>query len=372
MDVLIIEPLDPEVMQWLVARHAVRYAPDLARDPRALRQTLYNVRSMITPPSVAVDAEVLQLAPLLRAVGRLSAGAENIDLDACARCGVEVVRPANASAAAEAEFAVSALLQMLRRVPVVSAEGLLVGRELGGMTVGLIGMTPAARALVPLLGAFGARVIGYDPAVHASDPLWERWKVESVGLRELMEQSEAVCVLLTYFSRYHGLLGERVLPFCRPNQVLVSLSPASLFDETVLAEVLGTGRMSAAWFDAMDPGMLEHGRALREIDTLQTTPRVASTTRESRLRSAWGVARRIDELLKQQPVAPREFRSSSRHALPVAADFAAAAGPMPVKASGPLKGPGQAPAAPPKPGPAPLAPVQPNAPRGLAGGELSA
>ncbi len=323
MDVLIIEPLDPEVMHWLVARHAVRYAPDLARDPRGLRQALYNVRSMVIPAAVAVDGEVLAHAPLLRAVGRLSAGAENIDLDACARAGVEVVRPANASAAAEAEFAIGALLQMLRRVPVVNAEGLLVGRELGGSTVGLIGMTPAARPLAQLLGAFGSRVVGYDPAVHATDPLWNRWKVEPVGLRELMEQSEAVCVLLTYFTRYHSLLGERFLPFCRPNQVLVSLSPSSLFDEATLAEVLGTGRMAAAWFDSMEPGMLEPGRALAEIGTLQVTPRVASTTRESRVRSAWGVARRIDEVLKhhaaQQPSAFKPAPESPAEPLDLAA-----------------------------------------------------
>ncbi len=307
MDVLIIEPLDPEVLHWLVGRHAVRYAPDLARDPNGLRQALYNLRSMIIPPSVAVDADLLRRAPLLRAVGRLSSGAENIDLEACARAGVEVVRPNDASAVAEAEFCIGALLQMLRRVPVVSAEGLLVGRELGGATVGLVGMTPAARPLAQLLGAFGSRVVGYDPAIHASDLLWNRWKVEPLGLRELMEQAEAVCILLSYFTRYRGLLGERVLPFCRANQVLVSLGPSSLFNAAALAEVLGCGRMAAAWFDSMEPGMLEPGRPLHEIDTLQVTPRVASTTRESRVRSAWGVARRIDELL-HLPAARPEFR----------------------------------------------------------------
>jgi phosphoglycerate dehydrogenase-like enzyme len=246
---------------------------------------------------------------MLRAVGRLSAGAENIDVDACARAGVEVVRPSNATAAAEAEFVIGALLQMLRRVPVVNAEGLLVGRELGGSTVGLVGMTPTARPLAQLLGAFGARVIGYDPAVHSSDPLWHRWRVEPVGLRELMEECEAVSVMLTYFTRYHGLLGERFLPFCRPNQVMVCIAPSSVFDEAALADALGTGRMAAAWFDSMEPGMLEPGRPLHEIDTLQITPRVSSTTRESRVRSAWGVARRIDELLTA-PATRREFRST--------------------------------------------------------------
>ena len=298
MVVLIIEPLDPEVMQWLVARHAVRYAPDLARDPRGLRQALRNVQALIIPPTVALDADALARAPLLRAVGRLSSGAENIDFEACARAGVEVVRPSDATAQAEAEFMIGALLQMLRRVPVVNAEGLLVGRELGSASVGLVGLGPAAQPTAQLLQAFGARVVGYDPALHASDPLWARWLVEPVSLRELMEQSDAVCVMLTYFTRYQGLLGERYLGFCKPNQVLVSLASTSLFDENALADVLGSGRMAAAWFDSLEPGLLSPGRLLHQIDTLQVTPRVASTTLESRVRAAWDVARRIDALLQ--------------------------------------------------------------------------
>jgi phosphoglycerate dehydrogenase-like enzyme len=297
MDVLIVEPLEPEVMQWLVERHAVRYAPELARDPRAFRQALFNVRALVIPPSVALDAQALHYAPVLRAVGRISTGAENIDLDACARAGVEVVRSVSASAAAEAEFMVACLLAMLRRVPVMSAEGLLVGRELGGATVGLIGMTPSARSLAQLLRAFGARVVGYDPAVHASDSVWARWDVQPLGLAELMEQSDGTCVQLPYFSRYQGLLGERFLSVCKPNQVMVSIAPSSLFDEAALAEVLNNGRMAAAWLDSLEPGALDEGRPLREVDNLQITPRVASTTRESRIRSAWTVARRIDELL---------------------------------------------------------------------------
>jgi len=312
MDVLIVEPLEPEVMQWLGERHAVRYAPELARDPRALRQALFNVRALVIPPSVALDAQVLHYAPVLRAVGRLSSGAENIDLDACGRAGVEVVRSITASAVAEAEFMIGALLAMLRRVPVVNAEGLLVGRELGGSTVGLIGMVPAARSLAQLLGAFGSRVIGYDPSVHASDNVWSRWRVEPTPLRELMEQSDGVCVQLAYFTRYQGLIGERFLPYCKPSQVLVSVAHSSLFDEAALAEVLATGRMAAAWFDSMEPGALDNGRPLHDIDSLQITPRVASTTRESRIRSAWAVARRIDELLTASTAPQRgEFKATA-------------------------------------------------------------
>jgi len=311
MDLLIVEPLEAEVMQWLSERYHVRYSPDLARDPRAFRQELYNVRALIIPPSVALDAQALHYAPVLRAVGRVSAGAENIDVDACAKAGVEVVRSLTATAVAEAEFVIGALLAMLRRVPVVGSDGLLVGRELGACTVGLIGMAPSARSMSQLLHAFGSRIVGYDPSLHASDGVWPRWNVEPLGLRELLEQCDAVSVQLAYFSRYHGLLGERFLPYCRPNQVMVSIAHSALFDEAALADVLGSGRMAAAWFDSMEPGALEPGRPLHAIDTLQITPRVASTTRESRNRSAWAVARRIDELLTVAPTGRREFRSTT-------------------------------------------------------------
>lgn len=309
MDLLIIEPLEAEVMQWLDARYSLRHAPELARDTRAFRQALYNVRALILPPTVALDAQTLHYAPVLRAVGRVSAGAENIDLEACARAGIEVVRSQSATAQAEAEFMIGALLSLLRRVPVAGSDGMLVGRELGACTVGLIGMPPAAKAMTRMLGGFGSRVVGYDPSLHASDSVWPRWQVAPLGLRELLEQSDAVCVQLSYFSRYHGLLGERFLPFCKPSQVIVSIGHSALFDEQSLADVLTSGRVSAAWLDSLEPGALEAGRPLHGMDTLQVTPRVASTTRESRLRSAWSVARRIDELLAITG-APREFRTT--------------------------------------------------------------
>jgi D-3-phosphoglycerate dehydrogenase len=310
MDVLIIEPLEAEVMQWLGARHSVRYAPELVRDPREFRQALYNVRALILPSVVALDAATLHYAPVLRAVGRVSGGAENIDLDACSRAGIEVVRSLTATAQAEAEFMIGAMLSLLRRVPIEGADGMLVGRELGACTVGLIGMPPAAKAMVQMLSGFGSRMVGYDPSLHATDSVWERWRVAPLGLRELLETSDAVCVQLNYFSRYHGLLGERFLPFCKPNQVIVSVAHSGVFNERALADVLISGRVAAAWLDSLEPGSLDDGRPLNGMDTLQITPRVSSTTRESRLRSSWAVAKRIDELLAATPQAPREFRST--------------------------------------------------------------
>jgi phosphoglycerate dehydrogenase-like enzyme len=311
MDLLIVEPLEDEVTQWLGARLSVRYAPELARDPREFRKALYNVRALIIPPSVSLDRQALHYAPVLRVVGRVSAGVENIDLEACTRAGVEVVRSVTATAQAEAEFMIGALLSLLRRVPVIGSDGLQVGRELGACTVGMVGMAPSARSMAQLLAPFGSRIVGYDPSLHASDPVWDRWNVKPLGLRELLETCDAVCVQLHYFTRYHGLLGERFLPYCKPDQVIVSIAHSGLFDEHALAHALSSGRVAAAWLDSLEPGVLDEGRPLAGMSTLQITPRVASTTRESRLRSAWAVVKRIDELLTLTPAPHADFKSST-------------------------------------------------------------
>ena len=315
MDLLVIDPIDAEVMRWLASRHRLRFAPELAFAPRELRRALYNVRAAIVPSSVSIDAETLDFAPVLKAVGRVSAGSENIDLEACERRHVEVVRSVTASARAEAEFVIGAMLSMLRRVPVRAADGSVAGRELGGATIGLVGMPPSARTIAQLLTAFGVRILGYDPALHATDPSWTDWHVSHAGLREIVERADVLCVQLDYFSRYHGLLGDRFLRHCKPNQVVVSTAHSRLFDEVALATAMKSGRIAAAWLDSVEPGALDPHRPLHGIETLQVTPRVASTTRESRQRSAWAVARRIDELLEAPASAPADFKSTIPGAL---------------------------------------------------------
>lgn len=316
MSLLIVEPLEAEVMQWLAERHAVQYMPELALDLPGLRAALHQVQGLVLPPNVALDVGLLRAAPKLRVVGRMSAGLENIDMDACRAARIEVVRSLTATASAEAEFVIGALLALLRRVPVQASDGLLVGRELGCATVGLIGMSPAARMLAQLLPAFGTRVIGYDPSLHQSEPLWAQWGIEPVPLRELMEQSDAISVQLAYFLRYRGLIGERVLSFAKPSQVLVSIAHSAVFEEQALADAMNSGRILAAWFDSLEPGLLEPGRPLHGLAGLQVTPRLAGTTRESRVRAAWGMARRMDELLATPPQPVADFRPTSPADLP--------------------------------------------------------
>ncbi len=309
MDLLIVEPMETEVLRWLQERHSMRYAPELARDPRTFRRHLFNVRAAVLPPQLRVDAEMLSFAPLLRAVGRVNPGLENIDVEACKRSSVELVRGIGATAPAEAEFVIGALIALLR--PGALGGRLGAGRELASATVGLIGLAPAARTISALLSGFGSRLVGYEPTLHASDVLWGRWRIEPMGLRELLETADAVCVQLPFYSRYQGLLGERYLPQCKPGQVLLSTSHSAIFDESALAMALRSGRLGAAWLDSVEPGLLDPDRPLHGAPNLHTSSRLAGYTQESRVRSVWAVAQRIDEILSQTPPVARDVKRSS-------------------------------------------------------------
>lgn len=295
MHVLIVEAIDREVVAWLSARHPVRYAPELARDPAGYQRALGEAHAVVVPPGMSFGSAALAAAPWLRAVARVAPGAEGLDLDACAQARVEVVRPVLATAAAEAEFIIGAVLKLLRRLP--EHGRLREGRELGSSTVGLVGMSPTARSLSQMLVGFGCSVTGYDPSLHANDGVWARWRVKPLPLRDLMSQADVVCVQLQYYTRYKGLLGERLLPHCKSNQVIVSVSPSAVFDDVALARALDHGVIAAAWLDHPEPGLTEPGRPLHGVRRLCTSPQLATQTRESRQRSAWSVVKRLDELL---------------------------------------------------------------------------
>lgn len=315
MSVLVLEPLEADVLEWLAERHSLQIQPEAVADITVLRDQVAQAQAIFLPASIALDAETIRRAPRLRSIGRISPGPDHIDLDACRAANIEVVRAPTAAASAEAEFIIGALLALLRRVPVQSGDGAWVGRELGCATVGLVGMTPAARQLATLLPVFGARVIGYDPGLHHADPLWSQWGIEPYGLRELMQAADAVSVQLAYFPRYRGLLGERVLGYCKPAQVMVATAHSALFDEHALADALNAGRLLAVWLDLVEPGLADEGRPLHDAPGLQVTPRLASVTREARMRAAWSVARRISEIIAA-PEAPPEFRPTSPGVLP--------------------------------------------------------
>lgn len=302
MEVLLVDPLVPEALSWLQERHEVAYRPEWADDPTTLRKAIRETRALVLPSHVVVSREFLDFAPKLQLIARMQFSSDNTDLDACARRRVRVVQARSATMRSNAEYLLYGLLMLYRRGMVSALLGrklahVRMGRELGGSTIGMLGLAPVAHTLAPMLNALGVRLVGYDPAVHHAAPIWAKLGVEPVPLNELLERSDAVSLQVIYATRFRGWLNERLLNHCKPGQLWVSVSRSSLFDPEALALALSDGRIDACLLDGASEGFAAEGTPLHGIPNLHLTPRLGAHTREAKLRASWYVAHRIHETL---------------------------------------------------------------------------
>lgn len=302
MDILLLERLVPEAQTWLEARHSLDCRPELSADAEALRKHVQKAQAVVLPRKVVVTREFLDGAPRLRALARMHVSTDNTDLEACRERGVRVIQATAANVRSNAEYLLAGLLLLYRRGIGSALIGdrhadIRVGRELNGSVVGILGLAPTAHALALMLNALGAKVIGYDPAVHHTAPIWKRLQVQPVSLADLMAQSDSVSVQVIYASRYRGFINDKVLAHCKPGQLWVGISRSALFDQDALGAALADGRIDACMLDGAEAGFASRGTPLHERDNLFLTPRIGSHTRESRLRASWYLAHRIHEVL---------------------------------------------------------------------------
>lgn len=299
MEIVLLQDLAADARQWLAARHRVDYEPALVDDLAALRARIYTVDALIVPPRLKINGRLLDFAPRLVAVGRIHDDADNIDLEACERRGVQVIQASDATVRASAEYLLSALLWLYRRGALAGAP---LGREINDSVVALLGLTPPAQMLAPMLAALGARVVGYDPAMHRSDALWQRLNVQPMGLAEMLQVADAVSMQLVYATRYRALIGERVLAVCKPGQLWSSITRSLVFDLQALAAALRGGRIGALALDSDDPQLTDAGNPLRGLPNLRLTPRLAPLTHESLRRGSWHLVDHIHQALVMRQV----------------------------------------------------------------------
>ena len=299
MHILLLEDLASDARQWLASRHSVDYLPELADDPEALAARLGDVDALVVPSRFKINSALLDMAPRLVAIARIHDGTDNVDFEACQRRGVRVIQASTATVRASAEYLLSSLLSLYRHGahPHVFNQRAPLGREVNDSVVALLGMAPPAQMLATMLVPLGARVVGYDPAVHRSAELWRRLGVQPMGLAEMLEIADAVSVQLAYATRYRGLVGERVLAACKPGQLWTSIARPSVFDLEALAAALRSGAIGAFLMDSDDDTLAENHSPLRGLLNLRITPRVAPLTQESQLRGSWYLADRLHETL---------------------------------------------------------------------------
>jgi (S)-sulfolactate dehydrogenase len=291
-DIVITEFMDEAAVALLKAKYETIYNPTLVDRPDDLAAAVSDARALIVRNRTLVRGDLLERAAKLKCVGRLGVGLDNIDVDACKARGIAVFPAAGANDLSVAEYVITAALMLLRRAWFSSAEVAggawprqkMIGRELAGKTMGLVGFGAIAREVGWRAAGFGMQVAAHDPYLMADDPAWQM--VRNVSLDGLMELSDVVSLHVPLTASTANMIDVRRLSLMKPDAILINAARGGVVDEAALAEALKAGKLGGVSLDvfAEEPVTAEAGAKFAGIANLILTPHIAGVTEESNVR----------------------------------------------------------------------------------------
>jgi glyoxylate reductase len=282
MKVFVTRRLPGGALDRLAADHDVEVWPQqmppgreelLARAPE-----LGGLLSLLTDP---VDAELIRAAPRLRAISNYAVGVDNIDLEAAAARGIQVGNTPGVLTDTTADLALALMLGISRRLVEGDAyvrrgewrtwePGLLLGHDLHGATVGIVGFGRIGQAVGRRLEGFGCEIL------HTG----------AVPLDELLERSDFVTLHVPLTPDTRGLIGAAALDRMKPTAYLINTARGPIVDSEALTHALRAGEIAGAALDVTDPEPLPAGDPLLDAPNLLVLPHLGSATYATRERMA--------------------------------------------------------------------------------------
>jgi (S)-sulfolactate dehydrogenase len=304
-DVVITEFMDVTAVDRLAEDFEVLYDPTLVDEPERLSNSIGGARALIVRNRTKVDAALLDQGRSLRVIGRLGTGLDNIDLEACEQRGVSVKPATGANANAVAEYVIASTLLLVRGAFMSSDDvisGLwprttLVGREVAGSTMGLIGFGDIARRVARMATALGMYVIAHDPFVDEVDAAWSQ--AERVLLDDVFARSDVVSVHVPLTETTRNMIDAEALETMRPTAAIINTSRGGIVDEEALVQALHGGTIAGAMLDvfAIEPVSRERGESYNGVPGLILTPHIAGVTQESNVRVSAMVVQEVRGVL---------------------------------------------------------------------------
>jgi (S)-sulfolactate dehydrogenase len=300
-EIVISEFMDDAALDGLKQRYSVIYDPALVDEPDRLHAELADAIALIVRNRTQVRSGLLDHAPRLRCVGRLGVGLDNIDLDECRRRNIAVHPATGANNLSVAEYVMTAAFVLLRGAWFSStavASGswprqALIGRELAGCTMGLVGFGAIAREVALRAQALGMQIVAYDPHLAANDPAWQL--ARNVSLNGLLELADVVSLHVPLTPDTTRMIGAAQIADMKPGSILVNAARGGIVDEQALADALKAGRLGGAALDVFEtePLTAEEGAKFLGIPNLVLTPHIAGVTEESNVRVSAVIAGKI-------------------------------------------------------------------------------
>lgn len=257
------------------------------------------------PPQLHANAALLARCPHLLAVSANGSGCDTIDIDACTQAGVMVLNQAGGNADSVAEMALGLMLSVLRRIAEsdrllrsgrrgFSREDLM-GGELRGRTLGLVGMSEIGRRTAALGRAFGMRVLGSDPGLDTQE--MARRGAEAVPLEALLRQSDIVSLHCPRNAHTLNLMNAERFAAMKPGAIFISTARSGIHNEAALAQALASGHLAGAGLDVWEEEPPPPTHPLLALPNVVATYHTAGVTQEARRNNATLAATQIVQLL---------------------------------------------------------------------------
>jgi len=298
--ILISEDVWGAPFQKLEGSFPITRNDDLWSNPEELKVSLKDVTALVVRNRTKVTAEIIAAAPKLKVIARAGVGLDNIDIKAADAAGVVVVAGLGANAVSVGELTLGLALALLRNVPghdVATRDGGWVrtpGRELSGLTWGLLGCGATGLATAKLLQGFGCSVIGYDPyAKNLSN-------IELTTFDDVLKRSDVVSIHMPSTAETNGSINATSFALMKPDAIIVNVGRGEVINEADLIAALKAKTIAGAALDvrAQEPPVKGE---METIPNLILTPHVAGITKESQLRINQILTSNIELVLNSKP-----------------------------------------------------------------------
>lgn len=263
-----------------------------------------DAEALIIRSTTHVDAELLDQAPWLRVVGRAGARLDNVDIDAATRRGIIVINVPDANVVAVAEHTLAMLLALARGIPQGYASlragrwerHQILGVQLQGKTLGIIGYGRHGREVAARAQAFGMSVLAYDP--YIDEGYARQHGVSIIPLAELLARVEFLSLHATVTPETRGILSDEAFAHLRDGVRIVNCAHADLIDEAALLRALDSGKVAGVALDVLaheppcsDDPLVHHPKAL-------VVPHLNQNTAESQRETSRLIAEQVLDALR--------------------------------------------------------------------------
>ena len=251
-----------------------------------------------------VGAKVMNAAPSLRVISKHGSGTDTIDKVAAKARGIEVVAAAGANAAEVAEQALALLLACAKSVVPLDArmhaghwdKAVHKSLELGGRTVGVVGLGAIGLRFARMADALGMRVIGFDPFAKNLPQ-----SIQSVDLPTLWRESDAISLHCPLMDENRGLLNADTLAQCKRGVIVVNTARGGLIDEAALLAAVRSGQVASAGLDsvAVEPMVANH--PFQGEQNIVLSPHIGGVTSDAYINMGVAAAQNLLAVLARQP-----------------------------------------------------------------------